>query len=56
MTVRTKKVAKADELKSRINTIKDDMIRKKAYYIHLRDHCDDANRNWLQAEKEVNAI
>jgi hypothetical protein len=56
MALKTKKVARVDELKSRINEIKDDMIRKKAYYIHLRDHCDDASRNWLQAEHEINNI
>jgi hypothetical protein len=57
MTVKTsKRVAKVNEIRSRMDEIKDDLIRKKAYYIHKRDHCDDADRNWLQAERELNTI
>ena len=57
MAVKTsKRAAKVSEIRSRMDEIRDDLIRKKAYYIHQRDHCNDSMRNWLQAEKELNTI
>ena len=51
-----KKVAKANEIRSRMAEIEDDLIRKKAYNIHIRDNCNDAVRNWLLAKKELQTI
>ncbi len=43
------KTKKVTTIKERIQ----DVIRTKAYEIHLRDKCNDELRNWHQAEREL---
>lgn len=49
-----KKVAKKSIKVESIIT--DDQIRVKAFEVYKRDKCNDNNRNWFQAIKELKTL